>query len=138
MNLLTTIYQGTFKPLNDGKFINNLNLINEFIISSCAYIAVICSGMASDEEQVYQFGWVIIITLSAFFFSNMTIVAAILIRRIIIVSKLVVIYAKKLPQKISNNKYLKQIKAKIYEKVEQEEAQNEMKPSEINEINKLT
>ena len=112
INLITTMYQGYFKPLLNN-FDNQLNLFNEFMVSSMAYTSVIFSEMAKSEEEKYFFGWVLIFLISSTFMINMVIVLLITIKKVFLIILKCYNYGKYLKDEIVNSEFMTNIFVKL-------------------------
>ena len=68
-NLFVSIYQGTFKPFDNRKQ-NQIQIINEYLISSIAYNAILFTDVIVDQKQKYFYGWAMILVVSLTFIIN--------------------------------------------------------------------
>ena len=106
------MYQGYFKPLLNN-FDNQLNLFNEFMVSSMAYTSVIFSEMAKSEEEKYFFGWVLIFLISSTFMINMVIVLLITIKKVFLIILKCYNYGKYLKDELVNSEFMTNIFVKL-------------------------
>ena len=80
-NLFSTVYQGNFKPLNI-RFLNRLQMTNEYLIACMAYMAVLFTDLIDADSDKYYFAWHLIGIISFTFIINMIFIFALTLQKL--------------------------------------------------------
>ena len=81
VNLITTIYQGQFKPLR-SMYDNKINMFNEYMVSCVVYLSLTFSSWADTVEEKYFYGWALMLVITLTFLVNMIIIFAVTVKKL--------------------------------------------------------